>query len=81
MQLNDGVLGHRLGERIDVGETHRVGVDAAALDELVLDPTVAKAFRRSCDSRRAGRTHLRARLAAQALQDLRSSRLLFHHWA
>ena len=78
MQLHNRLLGHRLGERVDVSETHRIRMDAAALDELVLYPPVAQTLSGARHRGRAGRTHPRAGLTPQSLQDLRASRLLLH---
>ena len=78
MELHDRMLCHRLRERVDVREPHGIRMHAAPLDELVLHPPIAQPLGRARDSRRPGRTHLRAGLATQLLQDLRTSRLLLH---
>ncbi len=81
VQLDHRVLGHRLGERVDVGETHRVGMHAPAFDQAVLDPTLAQTLGRPRDGGRARRPHSRLRFTAQLLQNFRPPRLLLHRAA
>ena len=81
MQLDHRVLGHRLREGVDVGEAHRVGVHAAALDEPVLDPLLAQALGRARDRRHARGPHPRPRLALQPVQDLGPPRFLLDRTA
>ena len=57
VQLHHRVLGHRLGERVDIREPHRVGVDATALYEAILHPSIAQPLGSTRDRRRAGRAH------------------------
>ena len=70
VELDDRVLRHRLGERVDVGEAHRVGVDAPAFDEALPHPSLAEALGRAGHGRRAGRTHSRLGLTAKPLEHL-----------
>ncbi len=79
MQLDHRVLGHGLGEAIDVAEAHRPGVLPAALDQAVLDPAVAQALDRARHRRHAGGPDPGARLPAQRVEDLRPPRPLLLH--
>ena len=65
MQLDDRALCHRLGERVDVREAHSPGVDAAPLDEPVLDPLLAQPLDGARHRRRPRRPHPRAGLTLQ----------------
>ncbi len=75
VQLDHGVLRHRLRERVDVAEAHRVRVHAAALDEPVLHPLLAQALGGARHRGRARRSDARPRLASQLAKHLRTPRL------
>ena len=78
VKLYDRMLGHRLRERVDVREAHRVRVDAATLDEAIFHPTIAQALCRSRYRGRARRPHSRRRLPPKPVQDLGLARFLLH---